>query len=216
MKLSAAAIRKLYSGGLPEVYDERLSAAYDAWKESAVGASSLQEGDRVIVFCCGAGHDFPHVLKRIGARGRIVGVDFSRPMLERARERARREGWANIELIEADVTEFAGRRDVPFDAGVCTLGMSIIPQYQKAYANLLSHVKAGGEVIIGDMQLAAGWRSLLNPRIVRLGREFGGTYRGYRNCRRLFALMKRELADVRTGTFFHRSYCYCIGRKRRG
>jgi hypothetical protein len=46
---------------------------------------------------------------------------------------------------------------------VCTLGISIIPDFKAAYYNLARNVKIGREIIIGDMQLATGWKSKLNP-----------------------------------------------------
>jgi ubiquinone/menaquinone biosynthesis C-methylase UbiE len=101
----------------------------------------LKTGDKVLVFCCGTGFDFPHILNRIGKQGKIVGVDFSPEMLGQAREKIRGNNWENIQLIEADITTFKDKLDDVFDAGICTLGMSIIPDYKSAYYNLVSYVK---------------------------------------------------------------------------
>jgi hypothetical protein len=97
---------------------------------------------------------------------------------------------------------------------MCTLGISIIPEWQRAYYNLLSHVKPGGEVIVGDLQLPTTWRSIVNPVIMTWVREYGGSYQGHRNCRKLFSLMEKELSEVRQRTCSLGSYRYCIGRKR--
>jgi demethylmenaquinone methyltransferase/2-methoxy-6-polyprenyl-1,4-benzoquinol methylase len=183
-------------------------------KKLAIDASALRRRDRVLVFCCGTGLDFPFVLEKIGDEGTIVGVDFSPEMLEKALDKVRGNGWQNVELVEADVTQLEGRFAREFDAGVCTLGLSIIPDYQAAYRNLCSCVKKHGEVIIGDMQLASGWRALLNPVTVSLSRRFGGTHEGHRNSRELHALMKADLDDVRKREFFFRSYFHCIGKVR--
>jgi len=207
-------IRNIYTSGLPGVYDQKLSSTFEQWKALAINASNLHEGDAVIVFCCGTGNDFSHILGKIGMKGRILGVDFSPQMLDLAQEKIQREGWNNVALREADVTRFENQEATYFDAGICTLGMSIIPDYQKAYDSLLSHVRSGGEIVIGDMQLAASWRFMSNPRIIYGAKEFGGSYRGHRNSRKLFSMMEKQLLNVRRMSFYDSAYGYCIGRKR--
>jgi len=206
-------IRNIYAEHLPEAYDQKLSSAFEQWKAHAINASNLHAGDKVIVFCCGTGNDFPHILNKIGKKGRILGVDFSPQMLNFAREKIHAEGWRNVELLEVDVTGFENRQATFFDAGICTLGISIIPKYKKAYGNLLFHVRSGGEIIIGDMQLAASWRFVFNPRIIYGAKEFGGSYRGHRNSRKLFAMMEKRLLNVRRMSFYDSADGYCIGTK---
>ncbi len=135
-------------------------------------------------------------------------------MLAQADEQVRKEGWSNVELHEGDITRFENKLGKKADAGVCTLGMSIIPEYKTAFYNLLSNVKDDGEIIIGDMQLASGWLACLNPVTVFLAKKFGGTHEGHKNSLELYALIEREMADVRKREFFFGSYYYCIGNKR--
>lgn len=212
-RVNANTIRKIYTQYLHGVYDQKLSQAFAEWKAQAINASALQKGDNVIVFCCGSGNDFVHIQNKIGTTGRIVGVDFSSQMLNLARQKINHERWENIELIEADVTIYANKQGLFYDAGICTLGMSIIPEYMQAYHNLLSHIRSGGEVIIGDLQLVAGWRSLLNARIIYRAKEFGGSYQGHKNSRRLFAIMEKQLSHIRKKHFYNNVYTYCIGTK---
>ncbi len=212
MALDSTKIEEIYGGKTARKYDLPISHFFGKYKKLAFNDSSLQNGDRVLVFCCGTGLDFPHILKKIGEGGKIVGVDFSPAMLSKAKEKVRKKKWINVELIEADITKFKGELDEKFDVGVCTLGMSIIPEFRSAYSNLLFHVKKQGEIIIGDMQLASGWLARLNPLTVFLAKEYGGTYEGHQNSIELCAMMKEELAGVRKREFFFKSYFYCIGR----
>ncbi|MDP6979334.1 MAG: methyltransferase domain-containing protein [Myxococcota bacterium] len=212
MGISAQDVERIYTNGSPRTYDAYLSRTLGKYKKRAFADSSLQEGDRVLVFCCGTGLDFPFILERVGAKGAIVGVDFSPAMLGRARERVEENSWQNVELIEADVTNFAYTSGDPFDAGVCTLGISIIPDCMAAYRNLVSHVRPQGHVVVGDMQLASAWEAIFNPLTVFLSRDFGGSHTGHENSAALRQLMKSELADVRTAEFFLGSYFYCVGR----
>ena len=205
-------IEEIYAGKLAKKYDFSMPPFFTRWKKKAFNESSLKSGDRVLVFCCGTGLDFPHILKKIGKEGKIVGIDFSAEMLNKAKEKITENNWENIKLIEADITKFKNEPDKKFDVGVCTLGMSIIPDYRTAYDNLVSHVKKHGEIIIGDMQLASGWLARLNFLTIFLAKKYGGTYEGHQNSLELYALMKNELTDVRKSEFFFKSYYYCIGK----
>ncbi|MBN1501774.1 MAG: methyltransferase domain-containing protein [Spirochaetes bacterium] len=125
-------VKSIYSGFVAKHYDRSMSHFFARLKKKAFSASSLKKGDRVLVFCCGTGLDFPHLLKKIGNEGSIVGVDFSEFMLKQAQKKIEKKKWTNIQLINADVTNFNDASMGKFDAGVCTLGMSIIPDFYKA------------------------------------------------------------------------------------
>lgn len=213
MNLDSKKIKELYSGKAAKHYDLPISHIFSKYKKQAFIDSSLKPGDKVIVFCCGTGLDFPEILKKVGEKGKITGVDFSSEMLEKAQQKIKKNNWNNIELIHADVTTFKNDVDEFFDAGVCTLGMSIIPDYKSAYHNLLSNVKDNGEIIIGDMQLASNWYAGFNPFTIFLAKRFGGSHNGHKNSLELCSLMFKELKNVRKKEFFLKSYYYCIGQK---
>ena len=179
----------------------------------AFNSSSLEKGDRVLVFCCGTGLDFVHILKRIGDSGNITGIDFSEEMLGVARKRVLKHKWENVELIHGDVTSYVNSSGYLFDAGICTLGFSIIPEYIKAYEKLVASVKVGGEIIIGDMQLASDRLARFNPLTILLAKRYGGSEEGHRNSLALQERMKQDLHDVKYEKFFLGSYFYCLGRK---
>jgi len=213
MKLESKVIENIYSGKVAQKYDFSVPPLFARWKKKAFEESSLKAGDSVLVFCCGTGLDFTHILKRVGKQGKIVGVDFSSEMLKSAKEKIEKHRWDNVELIEADITKPIAGLKQKFDIGVCTLGLSIIPDYQSAYKNLLSLVKKQGQIIIGDMQLASGWQARLNPITISMAKKFGGTHDGHQNSLKLQELMSEELKQYRKREFFFGSYYYCMGKK---
>ncbi len=212
MTFDSKNIKEIYAGKVSTKYDFSLPPFFARWKKKAFDESSLKIGDLVLVFCCGTGLDFPHILSKIGKEGKIIGVDFSAEMLEIAKEKIIKNNWKNIELVEADITKFKNRFEFKFDAGVCTLGMSIIPDYKTAYYRLVANIKKGGEIIIGDMQLASGRLARLNPFTIFLSKKFGGTYEGHSNSLELYAMMKKELTDVKKREFFFKAYYFSIGK----
>ena len=129
MKLESKTIQKIYSGKVARHYDLPISHIFKKYKQLAFRDSSIKKGDTVLVFCCGTGLDFPYILKLIGKEGKIIGVDFSSAMLEKAKEKVSKYHWDNIELINADITDYENKLPTKADVGVCTLGMSIIPEY---------------------------------------------------------------------------------------
>ncbi len=214
MPLNSKTIENIYKGKLASKYDYSLPPFFIRWKRKAFQASSMKKGDRVLVFCCGTGLDFQHILNIIGDEGYITGVDFSPEMLKQASEKIKKNRWINIELLEVDITKLAEPLGDKFDVGVCTLGMSIIPDYQAAYYNLVANVKNQGEIIIGDMQLASGWLARFNPFTIFLAKKFGGTHEGHKNSLELCSIMKNELSEVSKREFFFKAYFYCIGKKK--
>ena len=213
MTLKANTIKEIYEGKVAKNYDLSMNHFFAKMKKKAFNDSSLKNGDRVLVFCCGSGLDFPHILRKIGKDGEIIGVDFSSEMLKKAKNKIRKKNWKNVKLIEVDITKFDDKFDIKADVGVCTLGMSIIPEYKVAYRNLLSNVKKHGEIIIGDMQLASGLLARLNPFTIFLARRYGGTHEGHQNSLELYSMMKKELTEVKKREFFLKAYYYSIGKK---
>lgn len=117
----------------------------------------LQPGQTVLDVACGTGRNFPLILEKIGSTGKLVGVDYTSDMLARAQERVEREGWKNVELIQADAARI--ELGQTFDATLSTLAISVIPDYRGALDRMLAHVKPSGYLAIGDAKRSSRWYS---------------------------------------------------------
>jgi len=115
----------------------------------------LQPGQTVLDVACGTGRNFPLILEKIGSNGKLVGVDYTSDMLTRAKERVEREGWKNVELIQADAARI--ELGQTFDAVLSTLAISVIPDYRGALERMLAHVKPSGFLAIGDAKRSSCW-----------------------------------------------------------
>src|SRR5262245_51252869 len=79
---------------------DRVAARYDLlnslmsaglhhrWRELAADKAQLAPGDAALDVCCGTGDLALELARRLGPEGRVVGSDFSEPMLDLAREKA--------------------------------------------------------------------------------------------------------------------------------
>ena len=128
----------------------------------AVEALALEGGEAVLELACGPGVNFPLLERAIGPAGKLVGLDYSEDMLAAARERARDEGWRNVELIQGD----AATAELPpasFEAAICVLGLSVVPDQRGAMGRVRAALKSGGRFVVLDGRLNRGPVRLLAP-----------------------------------------------------
>jgi arsenite methyltransferase len=97
---------------------------------------------------CGVGITPCYVAKAYGSR--VVGVDVRQAMVQRARERAQREGVSSLAEFEV-----ADARDLPFDDGtfdvvICESLLAFLPQRWEAMGELVRVAKSGGWVGVGE------------------------------------------------------------------
>ena len=86
------------------VYDwfARATASVGGVRAACVRALDLDPGDTVVEFGCGPGVNLPALRDAVGPAGRVVGVDISAGMLDRAARLVDRRGWENVSLVAAD------------------------------------------------------------------------------------------------------------------
>jgi len=124
-------------------------------RQKAIRAINLQPNQSVLDLACGTGRNFPLILDQIGPQGRLIGVDYTPEMLIQVREKVSRHQWSNIQLIQGDAANL--QLEYQFDAILCTLAMSVIPNYERALERMLAHLKPGGWISISDAQLSSRW-----------------------------------------------------------
>jgi ubiquinone/menaquinone biosynthesis C-methylase UbiE len=111
---------------------------------AAFERAGIRPGESVVDIGCGCGATTVELARRVGEAGRVLGIDVSRPMLARARERTR--AMANVTLAEADATTHPfepGRADLLFSR----LGVMFFADPPKAFANLRSALRPGGRLV---------------------------------------------------------------------
>jgi demethylmenaquinone methyltransferase/2-methoxy-6-polyprenyl-1,4-benzoquinol methylase len=74
-------------------------------RQKAVELLDLKEGDRVLDVGCGPGGSFPYLVRAVGQSGQVVGVEISPEISINARRRIEKNGWRNVEVIEAAAQE---------------------------------------------------------------------------------------------------------------
>ena len=160
-------VRRLYSL-VARIYDFRVGP-FLRGRKHALEALRPDPGDTVLDLACGTGLNFSHIIEWIGPKGRIVGVDLTRPMLRRAQKKLTRRQWDNVTLVEGDATNLPLAPD-SCDAVLCTYAMAIIPDYRRAIAEAVRVLKPGGRVVLLEPKRGSAlWARAVTPLVALSG-----------------------------------------------
>jgi ubiquinone/menaquinone biosynthesis C-methylase UbiE len=144
-------------GGIPDQIEYWNSEAGRAWaarqeswdtamkpfSDAALIRAAVAAAERVIDIGCGCGATSLQLADLVGPKGRVLGVDVSKPMLDRAKQRG--AGNPVLRFEEADATTF------PFERGTSDLlfsrhGVMFFAEPERAFANLRSALKPTGRL----------------------------------------------------------------------
>ena len=152
------------------------AAAAEPIRRRAVAALELEEGAVVLDVACGTGLSFAPLEQAIGPSGRIVGLDLSPQMLERARSRCDRSGWDNVDLVETSIEE-ADLSAVEPDALLISFAHDVT-QSPEALANVLGQARPGTRVAVVGAKWAAWWAPGMNSYLWTLAAQYSTTFDG--------------------------------------
>ena len=117
------------------------------WRERAADRAELAPGDRALDVCCGTGDLALALAPRVGAQGRVVGCDFSEPMLELARGKAAERGVSQISFEWADALELP-YEDAGFDAVTVGFGVRNLADLDTGLREMARVLRPGGRLVI--------------------------------------------------------------------
>jgi ubiquinone/menaquinone biosynthesis C-methylase UbiE len=143
-------VREFY-GQWAHIYDRLASApGVRSWRRRAAAALDLSPGDTVVEMGCGTGANCPFLREQVGPEGRIVGIDVTRPLLDRARARAADRGWTNVHFCAGDATQppIAG----PVDAVLGTFVLGLFRDPATVVADWVDLCRDGGRVAVLNFQ----------------------------------------------------------------
>src|SRR2546428_1753596 len=126
-------------------FQKVIAAQISPLGEQAMDRAGIAPGERVIDVGCGCGDTTIALGRRVGPAGRVLGVDVSAPMLERAAETARAAGVANVRFENADAQT---HRFPPaaFDVVYSRFGVMFFIDPVAAFTNLRAALRPGGRL----------------------------------------------------------------------
>lgn len=117
------------------------------WHRAFARFTGLRPGGRAVDVCCGTGDLTGVMARQVGAAGRVVGIDFSEPMLRVGRRRLAGAPWARtarLDLANALALPFA---DDTFDCAAIGFALRNVADIPAALAEMARVVRPGGRVV---------------------------------------------------------------------
>ncbi len=138
---------------------DRVAARYDLlntlmtaglhhnWRRRAADRAELESGDSALDVCCGTGDLTLELAGRVSPGGRVVGCDFSEPMLDLAREKAVRAGTASARFEWADALRLP-YGDERFDAVTVGFGVRNLSDLDEGLREMRRVLRPGGRLVV--------------------------------------------------------------------
>jgi arsenite methyltransferase len=113
--------------------------------------ADLKEGEVVVDIGSGAGIDAFLAANAVGKSGRVIGIDMTDEMLDKARKNTMDGKYANVEFKKGDVEDNIPLSDYSADAVISNCVINLTIDKTKAFREIHRVLKRGGRMVISDL-----------------------------------------------------------------
>jgi ubiquinone/menaquinone biosynthesis C-methylase UbiE len=145
--------------------------------------AKIKKGDVVIDLGSGAGNDAFVARHETGETGKVIGIDFTPAMIERARANAELRGFNNVEFRQGDIEKMPVTSNVA-DVIVSNCVLNLVPNKKAVFTEIFRVLKPGGHFSISDIVLEGE----LPQKIQQAAEMYAGCVAG--------AIQKKEYLDL--------------------
>lgn len=151
--------------------------------------AQIKKGDTVIDLGSGAGNDCFVARHETGESGKVIGIDFTPAMIEKARANAEKLGFNNVEFRQGDIEKMPVTANTA-NVVISNCVLNLVPNKDEVFKEIYRVLKPGGHFSISDIVL----EGVLPPAIQQAAEMYAGCVSG--------AIQKNVYLELITGNNF--------------
>ena len=135
--------------------------------------AEIKKGDTVVDLGAGAGNDVFIARAIVGDEGKVIGLDMTEEMIEKANKNNAKLGFKNVEFKLGDIEEMPIENNF-VDVVVSNCVLNLVPNKQKAFSEIFRILKSGAHFCVSDIVI----KGQLNPELKKSAEMYAGCVSG--------------------------------------
>jgi SAM-dependent methyltransferase len=148
-----------------------------------VALSGLNEGETVLDLGSGGGIDVFLAAKKVGTKGKVIGIDMTKEMIQKAKATASQKGYRNVDFRLGEI-ESLPVEDNSVDVIISNCVINLSPDKQKVFQEAYRVLRPSGRILISDIVT----EEELSPEVKKSFEAWAGCVAG--------ALVKKDYLDI--------------------